>query len=104
MHVFTTINLIFFIASILLSITLYSIFLKYVNSFGNREIQNTDGQKRWGSRRKPSIGGVIFFIVFLAGLTCNLLINPISGGLNYILGLMLPATLGFIVGFFYGSF
>jgi UDP-GlcNAc:undecaprenyl-phosphate GlcNAc-1-phosphate transferase len=100
MHVFTTINLIFFIASLLLSITLNSIFLKYVNSFGNREIQNNDGQKRWGSRRKPSIGGVIFFIVFLAGLTCNLLINPISGGLNYILGLMLPATLGFIVGFF----
>jgi UDP-GlcNAc:undecaprenyl-phosphate GlcNAc-1-phosphate transferase len=100
MNYFSLVNLIFFIASLLLSITLYSIFLKYVNSFGNREIQHDDGQKRWGSRRKPSIGGVIFFIVFLTSLTCNLLINPISSGINYIFGLILPATLGFIVGFF----
>lgn len=100
MKEFVVINLIFFISSLIFSVILYLIFLKYVNSFGNRENQKNDGQKRWGSRRKPSIGGVVFFVVFLVGFACNLLINPVLNGVDYVLGLLLPATLGFMVGFF----
>lgn len=100
MNYFTQTNSMIFIFIFILSIGLNSIFLKYVNSFGDRDIQNSDGQNRWGSRRKPSIGGIIFFILFLIGLICNLLVYPSSNNLSYLFGLLLPITLGFVVGFF----
>lgn len=73
--------------------------MKYVNSFGVREMQASDGQIRWGSRRKPSIGGIIFYISFLAGFSIYGLIYPTADYTTYILGLLLPISLAFIVGF-----
>ncbi len=78
---------------------LNKILLKFSKNFGidSRQAQNL---VRWSSARKPTTGGISFYITFLFGTILLLIIHPeMAIGKNRYLGLFISATLAFLVGF-----
>lgn len=78
---------------------LNQILLKFSKNFGidSRQAQNI---VRWSSTRKPTTGGISFYITFLLGTILLLIIHPeVAIGKNRYLGLFISATLAFLIGF-----
>lgn len=81
------------------SYLLNEILLKFSRNFGvdSRQSQNI---VRWSSTRKPTTGGISFYITFLLGTILLLIINPeLATGKSRYLGLFISATMAFLVGF-----
>lgn len=87
-----------FLGSLLFSVLINRIFLKFSKNLGIRNID--DKLIRWSTTSKPAFGGISFFIVFLLGFSFYQVIFP-----NYdtpidlpLIGVILASSLGFLTG------
>lgn len=90
--------IIFFIVTVLISILINGLFLKFSKNLGMRNIDETS--IRWATKSKPALGGLSFFFIFLLSL---LIIVSISGNNNILtqqnsLGLIGAVFIGFMLG------
>lgn len=89
--------LLFVASTLLVSLTLNQIFLRFTTNLGTR----TTGEVRFASTAKPSVGGFTFYIVFLL---CFITINLIYPDLIFTstkqtAGIFAATSLGFLLGF-----
>tara|TARA_R110000868_G_scaffold143666_3_gene362107 strand:- start:191 stop:1300 length:1110 start_codon:yes stop_codon:yes gene_type:complete len=87
-----------FLGSLLFSIMINRIFLKFSKNLGIRNLDET--AVRWDSTKKPAFGGISFFIVFLLILSFYPIVFPNQNspfGLELI-GVVLATSIGFLVG------
>ena len=89
---------IFFIVTLLFSILLNSIFLKFVKTLGIRS--HTDTIIRWNSQSKPALGGISFYVIFLLSIIFYAIFwEPGSLIKNkQMLGVIIACTIGFLMG------
>lgn len=93
------INIVFFLSSILLSLVINSLFLKFSMSLGIRN--QGDTVIRWSSRSKPSLGGISFFIIFLLSIIGFAFIFKNFELFNLqVSGIIAISTIGFLMGLF----
>jgi UDP-GlcNAc:undecaprenyl-phosphate/decaprenyl-phosphate GlcNAc-1-phosphate transferase len=73
--------------------------LKYLRNIGT---DNTNGEIRWSSTRKPAIGGITFFICFLLASISLIYTIPQTENFNFeqFYGIMLALSVGFLAGLF----
>ncbi len=94
-------KVLFFISGLILSFLINGIFLKFAATFGNRNLQRIDGQVRWSSTQKPSVGGISFYIVFLLSFSYVVASSNYTVGISVdylLMGILLPISLGFLIG------
>ena len=87
-----------FLGSLLFSVLINRIFLKFSKNLGIRNID--DKVIRWNTTSKPAFGGISFFIVFLLVLSQYQLFFPsqyVPFDLKLI-GIVISTSLGFLVG------
>jgi UDP-GlcNAc:undecaprenyl-phosphate GlcNAc-1-phosphate transferase len=53
------------IVAFLFSFLINGLFLRFSKNLGTRDTELGQGQVRWSSASKPSLGGISFFITFL---------------------------------------
>jgi UDP-GlcNAc:undecaprenyl-phosphate/decaprenyl-phosphate GlcNAc-1-phosphate transferase len=90
--------LIFFITTLIASILINALFLKFSKNLGMRNID--ENSIRWATQTKPALGGFSFFFIFLLSL---LVIVVIAGNNSFItqqntLGLIAAVFVGFLLG------
>lgn len=78
---------------------LNKILLRYSYNFGVESRQNQENLVRWSSTRKPTTGGISFYITFLIGALVLMVLMPLEVGSSRMLALILSATLAFMIGF-----
>jgi len=90
--------LIFGFLSLVFSLLLNSLFIKFSKNLGMRNVD--ENAIRWGSRSKPAIGGISFFLNFLFAITFYFMLSEQHSILENVkfTGLMLAVTVGFLVG------
>ena len=91
----------FFLFSIIFSFLINRLFLKFSSTLGTKN--NGEGNIiRWSSTSKPAMGGISFYILFLASIASySVFFAPEETALNYnpkFVGLLLSMALGFLVG------
>lgn len=90
----------FFIVTLILSLLINSLFLKFSHTLGIRN--QTDTIIRWSSESKPSFGGISFFIIFLFSLSAYSIV--FEQNLNFrslqFIGFLFATTLGFLMGLY----
>lgn len=91
----------FFLFSIVFSFLINRLFLKFSSTLGTKN--NGDGNIiRWSSTSKPAMGGISFYILFLASVASySVFFAPEETAINYnpkFVGLLLSMALGFLVG------
>ncbi len=94
----TLIYIIFFIVSLVFSILINRLFLKFSKNLGMRNVD--ESVVRWETKSKPAFGGISFYIIFLLSISVYSIFsddNTIFQKKQF-LGLLLATTLGFIVG------
>ena len=87
------------LGAVVFSYLLNNILLKFSHNFGidSRSSQNLI---RWSTTKKPTTGGISFFITFLLGFIILLIQNPeTTAASDTNLALLVTATLAFIIGF-----
>jgi len=91
---------VFFVCSLVFSLLMLSLFLKFVKTLGIRDQE--ENAIRWASKSKPSIGGICFYIVFLLSIISYSFISEKSSFFlnSGFLGIILSGTLGFLMGLF----
>ncbi|RMG16383.1 MAG: undecaprenyl/decaprenyl-phosphate alpha-N-acetylglucosaminyl 1-phosphate transferase [Bacteroidetes bacterium] len=92
-------SIIILVGAIGFSYLLNEILLKFSRNFGvdSRQSQNI---VRWSSTRKPTTGGISFYITFLLATILLLIIHPeLASGKSRYLGLFISASLAFLIGF-----
>ena len=91
--------LIFFILSVIFSILINGLFLRFSKTLGVRNPENQN-VIRWASTAKPSVGGFSFYIVFLLSFTAYSLIPFDQGDIfnKKLVGLLLASSFGFLIG------
>lgn len=94
---------IFFVSSLVFSILINALFLKFSKTLGTRN--NDESFIRWSSQSKPSFGGISFFISFLLSIVLYTIFidnNTIAIDNNarklQFLGIISAATLAFLIG------
>ena len=89
--------LIFFVVALTFAILINSLFLKFSKNLGVR--QNED-IIRWTATRKPSLGGITFFILFLFSITVFSAFFDVGRTLlkPSFIGIFLASTVGFLIG------
>lgn len=88
-----------FTASVIIfTVLINTILLRFVKTLGTRA--NTDELIRWSSQKKPSVGGIGFFIIFLLSLACYaILLDPIEVFQNnQALALIGTCSIAFLMG------
>lgn len=81
------------------SLVLYNLFSYFSHSFGIREFQKTEAN-RWNPQHKPSVGGFVFYLVFLFTMILSTLLFGISTNEKIkVIGLWGSATVAFFMGF-----
>ena len=92
--------LVFFICSLVFSLLINGLFLKFAKSLGIRNTEDTI--IRWGSQSKPAFGGISFFILFLFSIIANSFLFDQNNSILNIksVGFILASTLGFLLGLF----
>ncbi|MBK7753834.1 MAG: undecaprenyl/decaprenyl-phosphate alpha-N-acetylglucosaminyl 1-phosphate transferase [Flavobacteriales bacterium] len=87
-----------FFASVLFSLLINSLFMRFSRTLGSREL-NAD-LVRWSATHKPAFGGIAFFIVFLGAFAINGALFPkLSAPWQpQLLGLIAATSLGFLLG------
>ena len=90
--------LIFGFLSLVFSLLLNSLFIKFSKNLGMRNVD--ENAIRWGSRSKPAIGGISFFLNFLFAITFYFMLSEQHSILENVkfTGLMFAVTVGFLVG------
>lgn len=92
--------LVFFICCLLFSLIINNILLKFSKNLG---VKNTDEGTiiRWGTRSKPTLGGISFYITFLIAMVSYSVFFDVNQVLlnNKFVGVLLTTSLGFIIGF-----
>lgn len=89
----------FIIIIFVTSLILYKLFIYFSHSFGVREYQKIENN-RWNPNYKPSVGGFVFYIVFLFTMIFGTLIFGISPSEKIkILGFWGSASIAFFMGF-----
>ena len=88
-----------FVVGTIFSLLINGLFLKFAHSLG---IRNSDEQFviRWGSRSKPALGGISFYIVFLLSIASySIFFNQSITSLHIkFMGTLAAVTLAFLVG------
>lgn len=81
------------------SLALYSLFSYFSHSFGVREFQKSE-LNRWNPNHKPSVGGFVFYIIFLFTMIFSTLLFGIHPNEKLqIIGLWGGSTIAFFMGF-----
>ncbi len=90
--------LIFGIVATLFSLLLNGLFIKFSKNLGMRNID--ENAVRWGSKSKPALGGISFFLNFLFAITFYFMLSKEHDLLENVkfTGLLLASTVGFLVG------
>jgi UDP-GlcNAc:undecaprenyl-phosphate GlcNAc-1-phosphate transferase len=80
------------------SFLINGLFIKFSKNLGMRNVD--ENVIRWGSRSKPALGGISFFLNFLFAITFYFMWSAQHGMLENVkfIGLMLAVTIGFLVG------
>lgn len=91
----------YFLCSVLFSFLINRLFLKFARTMGTKN--NSEGTIiRWGITSKPAMGGISFYILFLASVASySIFFTPQETAVNYnshFIGLLLSMALGFLVG------
>ncbi|WP_317896683.1 MraY family glycosyltransferase [Aurantibacillus circumpalustris] len=92
--ILTTIFIVCFVFSLLINYIL----LRFAQTLGmrNRELHQ---QVRWNLDSKPSLGGISFYVVFLFAFIFTIILPHQNAGFNIqIIGILLSATLAFLMG------
>jgi UDP-GlcNAc:undecaprenyl-phosphate/decaprenyl-phosphate GlcNAc-1-phosphate transferase len=92
--ILTTIFIVCFVFSLLINYIL----LRFAQTLGvrNREAHQ---QIRWNPNVKPSLGGISFYVVFLFAFIFTIILPHENAGFNIqIIGILLAATLAFLMG------
>ena len=87
-----------FLGSLIFSILINRIFLKFSKNLGIRNID--EAAIRWASAHKPAFGGISFFILFLLILSSYQIAFPLQNSpFNFeLIGLILAGSIGFLIG------
>jgi len=87
-----------FLGSLTFSVLINRIFLKFSKNLGIRDLD--EGMIRWSSAKKPSFGGIAFYIIFLLGISSYQIAFPLqSSPFNFeLVGLIIATSIGFLVG------
>jgi UDP-GlcNAc:undecaprenyl-phosphate GlcNAc-1-phosphate transferase len=80
------------------SLLLNGLFIKFSKNLGMRNVD--EGTIRWGSKSKPALGGISFFLNFLFAITFYFMLSRQHSILENVKfsGLLLAVTIGFLVG------
>ena len=91
---------VFFIACLVFSFLINSLFLKFIKTLGIRDKEEM--VIRWGSSSKPAIGGISFYIIFLLSIIAfPFFFDRSMYFLNLqFIGVLFASTLGFMMGLF----
>lgn len=81
------------------SILMNDFLLKYLRNLGT---QQSESDQRWTLKKKPTIGGITFFVCFLLATISIIYTLPFKDNFNYIqfYGIILAFSIGFIAGLF----
>lgn len=86
-----------FIVSFMFSILINYILLKFAQTLGVRG--RNENEVRWNPEVKPSLGGISFYLVFLMAFILAVLLPHEQAGFNIqVVGILLAATLSFLMG------
>ena len=86
-----------FIVSFIFSILINYILLRFAQTLGIRN--RNEHEIRWNPDVKPSLGGISFYLVFLMAFIFAILLPHDQAGFNiHVMGLLLAATLSFLMG------
>lgn len=90
---------IFIIGNFVVSLFLFNLLSYFSHSFGVREFQKSESN-RWNPNHKPSVGGLVFYIIFLLTMIFATLLFGISHGEKIkLIGLWGASTIAFFMGF-----
>ena len=90
----------FFLITILFSVLINFLILRFSNNLGMRNIEQNMQQVRWASTTKPSLGGFSFYIVFLISVSM-IGVFPVMDDSFFnkqLVGLIVASSLGFLLG------
>jgi len=88
----------FFIFSIFLSTILYFLLFKFASTLG---IRNKSDVVRWATDTKPSLGGIVFFIIYLIGLVFIRFFFQVNDANNLrLMGIFFSIIIAFTLGLF----
>lgn len=90
----------FFIIAISFSILINFLILRFSSNLGMRDVADTSNLVRWGSTKKPSLGGFSFYMIFLISVSV-LGVTGVEGDSYFnkqLIGLMAASSLGFLIG------
>jgi UDP-GlcNAc:undecaprenyl-phosphate/decaprenyl-phosphate GlcNAc-1-phosphate transferase len=88
-----------FFAALVFSLLINSVFMRFARTLGMRDEQQT--LIRWSSTAKPSLGGICFYILFLACFSLYGVLFPGQSAEAFrpeLLGLLAATSLGFLMG------
>lgn len=87
------------IGTFVVSLVLYQLFIYFSHSFGVREYQKKESN-RWNPNYKPSVGGFVFYIIFLFTIIFSTLLFGIDQKEKIkIVGIWGAVTIAFFMGF-----
>ena len=90
--------IIFFIFSIIFSLLINGLFLKFARTLGAKNDSNNN-EVRWSSVTKPAFGGISFYIIFLMSFATYAIIFAHQGEIETsFFGVLIAASIGFLVG------
>lgn len=96
---YITVLVLFTITSLLFSLLINKILLKFSKSLG---VKGTNGVEivRWETLSKPTLGGISFYIIFLLAIVSYSIFFDINQSFlnKQFVGLLLASTLGFLIG------
>jgi UDP-GlcNAc:undecaprenyl-phosphate/decaprenyl-phosphate GlcNAc-1-phosphate transferase len=88
---------VFLLISILFSVLINKIFLKFAGTLGIRN--ETSQLIRWSTQSKPSLGGISFYLIFLLSIAFHSIFDTSQNFIEIkFLGILSATTLAFIVG------
>lgn len=92
--------ILFFGASLVFSLLINGLFMKFVRTLGIRD--NKETVIRWSSQSKPAMGGLTFYILFLLSIVAySFFFEKSQYFLNkQFIGILFASTLGFLMGLF----
>ena len=89
--------IIFFTFSIIFSLLINGLFLKFARTLGSKNDMSSD-EVRWSSTTKPAFGGISFYIVFLMSFATYAIMFATEQIDTSFFGVLIAASIGFIVG------
>lgn len=89
--------IIFLTFSIVFSLLINGLFLKFARTLGAKNDTNSD-EIRWSSTTKPAFGGISFYIVFLMSFATYAIIFAKEEIDTSFFGVLIAASIGFLVG------